>query len=252
MREQLIKYDTPVSRFKSIIIADNPAEHVIKKAREYTNLLRQYHDVISGMYIDAGSICLPQPRLWVIVRSGIDESRWIETINAARSAGMKALSGMAIYIFDALALEVLLYTQHQWIFERSHLINHAVCLGGDNWWERMRTIPDALMLKMCLAHIIAQRVMLRQRAFYSKRAMLYRWACEILRIKVLIETNIIATTIHELSAASKALREEEALDSLSASIMNKNVSREALYVRLNNLLDESQKKLESSSVTSGG
>lgn len=248
MRESVVKHDTSPSQFKSVIIPDSPVESLISQVREFSQLLQKHHDAISGIYIDAGSLCFPQPRLWVVVRTGIDEVKWLETIQAIRSAGIKALSKMTRYIFDEATLEVLLRTQQQWIFEKSHLLNHAVSVMGENCFRRMQSASDALVFKMVLSNIASRRIGLRNLAFYAKRRTLFRFACEIVRLKVLMETHTIVTTSQELSVASKELREKEKLDSLTASILNTTIPREVLYVQLNILLDELQKKLESASI----
>jgi len=204
----------------------------MSQAYEFAGRLKQYQDSILGICVDAGSLSAITPRVWVVFRNGIKESLWTEALDSTRRTGVAIFSQFPVYMFDESALEVLLHTSRYWAFEYYHLVNHASLITGENFFTRMHRVPDAFVLRMVLPNIIVKRIALRDVAFNATAQLLYHFICEIVRLKILIDTHTIVTTFSELAAESKGLSGNDEFDSIVALLQHRRIPREELYTRL--------------------
>ncbi len=236
LHQKAVKPQTAPSRYTQSVLFEEVSGHVSSDAHYLAEQLAEYQEEIFGIGIDPGSLCSAHPRLWIGLRSGLDQLVWSKIFVTIRKVVRGRKLCFPVYVFDIRALEVLLHTQRHWAFELYHLKNHAEFIFGRNFFSPMHYVSDCLIFRMVLSHLVAKRVDLKKIVFTARSSSLYYFACEIIRLRLFLSSQIIVTTLHELLQKTQGFSADGDFNEIVALILKKKMPRKIIYSRLREYL----------------
>lgn len=227
------------TNFQHLSMGEEISTAFLGKTKLFIEFLSPYIKNIKSIFVDSGSIQDNRPRVWIILKNDIDEKNFIKLFQLIRREA-NHICGNDIFpcIFMEDALYYFLTTHRFWIFESFHLSKHARVVFGENMLNKLRYPDDGRIIRMTQNAIVLYIARLMITAENQNINQYSEHFFSSISYKLLLERNIIVTTVRELVNIHNRFYHNEVSNLLIKLINKESIEIAKIYSLLKRILDD--------------